>query len=62
MTRDEELWGMAIMVLQRHGDQAALYVAERIGKLALHGEAEGVALWREVAHRLNMLTAGAHSA
>lgn len=55
MTRDQELWGMAIMLLRQHGEQAPLKVAERIGELAVAHEAGGVQLWREVAHRMNAL-------
>ncbi|KKW92937.1 DUF6961 family protein [Sphingobium chungbukense] len=56
MTRDQELWGMASMVLRQHGDRAPVVVAERIGQLASEGKAEGVALWKEVARRLEQLT------
>lgn len=47
---------MASMVLRQHGDRAPVVVAERIGQLASEGKAEGVALWKEVARRLEQLT------
>ncbi|WP_405053731.1 DUF6961 family protein [Sphingobium sp. SJ10-10] len=53
MTRDQELWGMASMVLRQHGDRAPVVVAERIEQLASEGKAEGVALWKEVARRVD---------
>jgi hypothetical protein len=45
ITRDQELWGMASMLLRLHGDRAPVVVAERIGQLASEGNGEGVALW-----------------
>lgn len=42
---------MATMLLRQHEDRAPVVVAERIGQLASEGKAEGVALWKEVAHR-----------
>ncbi|WP_419722865.1 DUF6961 family protein [Sphingobium aromaticivastans] len=56
MTRDLELWGIASMLLRQHGDFAPLKVAERIGELATLGESDGIALWQEVAHRLDAMT------
>lgn len=44
MTRDEELWGMSLMMLRQHGDKASSEVAGRIARLAHHGEDGGVAL------------------
>lgn len=57
MNRDQELWGMASMLLRQHGERAPVVVAERIGQLASEGEGEGVALWKEVAWRLERLSA-----
>lgn len=55
MTRDQELWGMASMLLRQHGERAPVVVAERIGQLASEGQTGGVALWKEVAWRLGQL-------
>jgi len=55
MTRDQELWGMASMVLRQHGDRAPVVVAERIGQLTSEGKGEGVALWKEVARRVDQM-------
>lgn len=46
---------MASMLLRQHGDRAPAVVTERIGQLAAEGQAEGVALWKEVAWRLDQL-------
>lgn len=62
MTRDQELWGVASMMLNRHGQDAPVKVAERLGALAMAGEAEGVAMWQDVARRLQALMADQHHA
>jgi hypothetical protein len=55
ITRDQELWGMASMLLRLHGDRAPVVVAERIGQLASEGNGEGVALWKDVARRVDQM-------
>ncbi|MFC4595085.1 DUF6961 family protein [Sphingobium tyrosinilyticum] len=57
MTRDQELWGVALALLKRHGDQAPVKVAERIGELATQGQFDGVALWQDIARHLDRLLA-----
>lgn len=57
MTRDQELWGMAAMILRQHGDRAPVVVAERIDQLASEGKGEGVALWKGIARQLERLMA-----
>lgn len=54
-----ELWSAANMVLTTHGACAPVFVAERIGALALAGDGEGVAAWQAIAHRLSELGADA---
>ena len=46
---------MASMMLRRHGERAPVVVAERLGQLASEGKEEGVALWKEVARRVDQL-------
>lgn len=62
MTRDQELWGVASMMLNRHGQDAPVKVAERLGALAMAGETEGVAMWQDVARRLQALMADQYHA
>lgn len=45
------------MVQRRHGAGAPLFVAERIGALALAGDQEGVNTWRAIARCLDQLRA-----
>lgn len=58
MLSDRELWTAANMVLKQHGDGAPVFVAERIGALALAGDANGVSAWKAIAARLHKLTGG----
>lgn len=53
LTEEEVLWGAASTLLKRHGDRAPVKVAERIGELALEGDELGVALWRDIARRMD---------
>ena len=53
MTEDQVLWGAASMLLKRHGVDAPRKVAERIGELALEDDAAGIALWTEIARRMD---------
>lgn len=55
VTPDEERWAEALMVERLHGDRATIHVAERIGALALAGDAVGVSRWKEIAARLDQL-------
>lgn len=51
-----ELWACAETVMRQHGDRAPIHVAERIGALALAGDAEGVATWKAIAERIQSLS------
>ena len=55
MLSDHELWACANHVLESHGDHAPLFVAERIGALALTGDSDGIATWKAIASRLDQL-------
>jgi len=49
---DWELWAVANKVLQQHGENAPLHVAERIGALTFAGDDGGVAAWKGIERRL----------
>jgi len=53
---DKESWACTTHVLKTHGDDAPRFVAERMGALALEGDAEGIATWKAIARRLSELT------
>jgi hypothetical protein len=55
LTRDQELWGMALWVEKAHGDRGPEFIAKRIDALARSGERDGARLWQEVARRFDRL-------
>ncbi|WP_374284990.1 hypothetical protein [Novosphingobium sp.] len=55
LTREQELWGIALWVEKNHGDRGPTYIASQIGRLALEGDDAGVAMWRTVAERYDRL-------
>ena len=55
ITPEQERWAEALFVQRVHGERAPLHVAERIGALALAGDANGVERWREIARHLDQL-------
>jgi hypothetical protein len=56
MLSEWELWAVANETLRQHGEQAPVFVAERIGALVLAGDAAGVATWKAVAAHIISLT------
>ncbi len=58
MVPDWELWACAAHVERQHGERAPLFVAERIGALALAGDIDGVEAGEAVAARLARLRSG----
>lgn len=58
ITAERELWACALLVEREQGDNAAIYIAERIGALALEGDAAGVARWKGIAEKLSLLWTG----
>ena len=57
MTREQEIWGIALWVDKNHGEGGSKFIAEQIGRLASAGDDEGISLWREVAQRYERLIA-----
>lgn len=55
MTPEQERWAEALTIERQHGDQAPLYIAERIGALAMAGDAAGVNRFKQIAVRLDLL-------
>jgi len=56
LIRDREIWACANTVLTQHGERAAVFVAERIGAMALAGDQTGIDVWKAVADRMDRLT------
>ena len=57
MTPDQERWAEALAIEKMHGDQAPMWIAERLGGLALAGEYAGVERMMEIAAKLDELRA-----
>jgi len=57
LTRDQEIWGIALWVERKHGESGPEFIAEQIGRLSIEDDDEGISLWREVAQRYERLIA-----
>jgi hypothetical protein len=55
MTKNEELFAVALWVKQTHGAAAHVFIAEQIGALALRGHAAGIERWRTIASTFQAL-------
>lgn len=55
MTPEQHIWACALAIARQHGARAAVFVAERIGALAIEGDAAGMAQWKAIAARLDAL-------
>lgn len=53
--REQELWACALWVETHQGDQGPDYIGEQVTRLALEGDAAGVATWRAIADRYDAL-------
>lgn len=51
-TEERHLWACALAVEKQHGARAPVFVAERIGALALAGDMAGVERWKAIAARM----------
>ena len=58
MTPEQHVWACAAAVERQHGERAPLFIAERIGALALAGDEASVAMWKSIAARLQELRSG----
>ena len=55
LTRDQELWGMALWVDKHHGDAGGEFIASKIDQLNRAGAQDGGRLWQNVARRYEQL-------
>jgi hypothetical protein len=55
VTRDQELWGVALWVEKTHGGCGPDHIAAQVSRLAAEGDEEGIAMWRAVAERFDKL-------
>jgi len=62
VSREQELWAMALWVDREHGDQGERFIAERVLFFDAQSDAGGKQLWMDVARRyveLRMSTSAA---
>ena len=55
MTRDEELWGVALWVERTHGAEGEAHIAAQMTRLATDGDEAGIVMWRLVSERFDRL-------
>ena len=55
MTPEQERLAEALAVERWQGEHAPVFIAERIGALALAGDLNGVARWKAIAGQLDTL-------
>ncbi|GGD83124.1 DUF6961 family protein [Croceicoccus mobilis] len=51
LTRDKELWAVALQIEQIHGPDAAEFIEGRILKFEQESDEGGANLWRQIAER-----------
>jgi hypothetical protein len=55
VTRDQELWGIALWVEKTQGEAGWLHIAQQQDRLLAEGDLAGVAMWRAVSERYEQL-------
>ena len=56
MTRDQELWGVALWVEKTRAEAGWLFIAQQQDRLLAEGDLDGVAMWRDVSQRHEQLS------
>ena len=51
VTREQELWAMALWVDREHGEDGERFIAERVLHFNVEGDDGGKQLWMDVARR-----------
>jgi hypothetical protein len=51
ITREQEIWAMALWVDREHGEDAVEFIAKRVLHFEATGETGGKDLWMQVARR-----------
>lgn len=55
LTRDRELWAMALHVEREHGEDGQAFIVAQMERNRLLGEQAGIDLWAGVARRFEQL-------
>ena len=56
VTREQEIWALALSVKRKHGENTARYVAQRVAAFEQAGPPDAAALWRQVQRRYEQLS------
>lgn len=55
LTRDQELWGLALEVERQHGANGWFHIAQEQDRLLAEGDVAGAAMWQEIGKRYDQL-------
>ena len=55
MTRDQEIWSVALWVEKHHGRNGWLFISQQQDRLLAAADYDGMAMWRQVSQRLEAL-------
>lgn len=55
VTRDQELWAMALWVEKTHGENGWLHISGQQDRSLAEGDFDGMKLWRQVGERFDQL-------
>ncbi|MEZ5748721.1 MAG: hypothetical protein R3D83_02175 [Caenibius sp.] len=55
VSREQELWAVALWVEKHHGENGWLHIAQQQDRLLAEGDLDGVAMWRKVGERFEVL-------
>jgi hypothetical protein len=55
VTPEQENWAIASTLLTKHGDEAPLHIAARMGELAVAEDAAGLERWKAIARCMDQL-------
>ena len=58
MTHDPDIWRAARLLIDQHGEDAALRAAQRADELLEAGDMDGVAVWRRITAAIEELRRG----
>ena len=45
---DRDIWAAALLLIDRHGDDAAMRALKRVNELSIRSDTEGIAVWLRI--------------
>lgn len=55
ITPDQERWGVAMAVVEQHGDDAMVHAIERMRHFAAKFDRDGMRFWLDISRRIHQL-------